>query len=100
MGEADKLFQEDDEILQRMLIYGQAPPDRLKNRNQSTALPNTKQLADKLVKSKSTAEELEVQVHMLQQQLQINSLPSCGNLLTSKKKDVKMRIRCIQALLQ
>ena len=27
-------------------------------------------------------------------------MPSCGNLLTSKKKDVRQRIRCIQALVQ
>ena len=37
---------------------------------------------------------------MLQEQLQMSQLPNCGNLLTSKKKDVKMRIRCITSLLQ
>ena len=30
----------------------------------------------------------------------MSQLPNCGNLLTSKKKDVKMRIRCITSLLQ
>ena len=27
-------------------------------------------------------------------------MPTCGNLLTSKKKDIKVRIRCISSLLQ
>jgi len=27
-------------------------------------------------------------------------MPTCGNLLTSKKKDIKVRIRCISFLLQ
>jgi len=37
---------------------------------------------------------------MLSEQLLASQMPPCGNLLTSKKKDVKMRIRCITALLQ
>ena len=49
---------------------------------------------------KNNPVDLEVQINMLSDQLQLNQMPACGNLLTSKKKDVRQRIRCISALLQ
>jgi len=30
----------------------------------------------------------------------MNQMPSCGNLVSSKRKEVKARIKCISALLQ
>ena len=37
---------------------------------------------------------------MLQEKLQESQMPTCGNLLSNKRKDVKIRIKCISAILK
>ena len=49
---------------------------------------------------KSAAYELDVLVEQVTDQLLMNQLPHPGNLRSHKKKDIKQRIRCFQALLQ
>lgn len=37
---------------------------------------------------------------LLQMNLAQNNLPDCGNLRSTKRKDVRQRIKCLQALLK
>lgn len=50
--------------------------------------------------TKQSDAELDMQIEELTTQLQLSSVPNPGNLRSSKRKDVRMRVRCIQALLQ
>ena len=43
-------------------------------------------------------DEMDIAIEELTTQLQLCNLPNPGNLRSSKRKDVKMRVRCIQAL--
>ena len=44
--------------------------------------------------------DLETKIAMLEEQLAVNQMPPCGNLGSSKRKEVKQRIKCISALLR
>lgn len=49
---------------------------------------------------KELKDELDLQIEDLSAQIMLSSLPNPGNLRSSKKKDVKMRLRCLNAMLQ
>ena len=44
-------------------------------------------------------DEIGLQIEELTTQILLSSLPNPGNIRSSKKKDVKMRIRCMNAML-
>ena len=95
-AQANALFQEDEAVLRS--VHGHSVVDLPKSR--SDAVPTVQSIADTISKSKSTADEFEVQIRMLQDKLLANQMPPCGNLASSKRKEVKMRLKCITTLLQ
>ena len=63
--------------------------------------PTNKFYATAVVKVRSSklADDFEVQVRTLQERLLTSSMYPCGNLTSNKRKEVKIRIKCISALL-
>ena len=49
--------------------------------------------------AKSTQDNLDILIEQLIDQLLMNQFPHPGNLRSSKKKDIKLRIKCFQAIL-
>lgn len=63
--------------------------------------PTNKFYATAVVKVRSSklADDFELQVRTLQERLLTSSMYPCGNLTSNKRKEVKIRIKCISALL-
>jgi hypothetical protein len=80
----DPMTQEPDDPFQRILNQHQQPDHEMPQNH-----PKAEQ-----------DQELDIEIEELTTQLQLSNLPNPGNLRSSKRKDIRMRLRCIQAMLQ